>query len=95
MLSDWKVGQVEVLLRKGLVSQREIARRCGVSRGTVRTISLGMRRQRPPSNEGFVPPEENPQRCPGCGGLVKMPCLYCQLRQMSREHMRARTAAKQ
>ena len=94
MLPDWKIGQIETLLQKG-VSQREIARRCDVSRGTVRTISQGTRRRHAPSHEGFVPPAGSPQRCPDCGGLVHMPCLYCKLRRISREHMRAKKKVEQ
>lgn len=85
MLSDWKVTQIERMLHEEKLSQRETARRSGVSRGTVRCIAAGRHRRRAPSEEGFANPNSSPQRCPECGGRVHMPCLGCQLRRMIRE----------
>lgn len=78
--------EVQRLLAEGRLSQREIAGRLGVSRGTVNAIALGKRparlprQSRPP--EVFFPPEGPVGRCPTCGGLVHMPCLACGLRAM-------------
>ncbi|MCC6125869.1 MAG: hypothetical protein IT426_12955 [Pirellulales bacterium] len=66
-------------------SQRAIARRLGVSRGAVQSVARGKRRSYPPptrsSGEGFQPPRGLHFRCPGCGGMVQMPCLACYLRK--------------
>ncbi len=70
--------------RKAGFSQRQIALRIGVSRGTVNAIALGRRRDYSAHDrqrdDGFIPPTGKPMRCPGCGGLAQMPCLLCYLR---------------
>jgi hypothetical protein len=69
-------------LDEGTLSQRNIARRIGFSRGTVHAIARGKRPDYPggagPSD--FLPLPRPPQRCPGCGGMVRMPCLLCYIR---------------
>ena len=85
MLSGWKIVQIERMLREDGLSQRETARRCGVSRGTVRSVALGQRCRRPPKPDGFQDPDREPQRCPECGGRVRMPCLGCEVLRMLRE----------
>ena len=84
MIASEKVEQIERLLREGRLSQREIAQRTGISRGSVNAIALGRRlvesdRCRP-SSHAFTPPQGNPARCPSCGGMVQMPCLACYVR---------------
>jgi len=80
--------EIRELLAEGTVSQRKIAQRLGVSRGTVNAIACGRRpdyaarRREPPS--GWIPPSGLPTRCPGCGGLVQMPCLACHVRAIMR-----------
>ena len=73
------------MLRKERLSQRKIAAALGVSRGTVNAIALGRRIDRRAGtshdDSGFTPPTGRHKRCPGCGGLVQMPCLLCYLRQ--------------
>ena len=86
MLSDWKVSQIERMLRVDRLSQRETARRCGVSRGAVRSVAMGQRRRRTSLEEDDLSPNGPPQRCPECGSQVFMPCLRCQLRNMIREN---------
>ncbi|HYW78361.1 MAG TPA: helix-turn-helix domain-containing protein [Thermoguttaceae bacterium] len=88
MIAPNTVREILELLAKGVLSQREIARRLGVSRGTVNAIALGRRpdhsarsRQR---TKGFTPPTGCPVRCPTCGAKVQMPCLACQVRAMKR-----------
>jgi len=88
MIASDIVSEIHDLLAMGQVSQREIARRLGISRGTVNAIALGRRadystrRRQDPS--GFVPPAGVPARCPTCGGKVQMPCLACQVRAIKR-----------
>lgn len=83
MISPAVVVEVRRLLAEGQLSQRQIARRTGISRGTVAAIASGRRRPRyppsPTSPGGF--PRGKPVRCPGCGALVQMPCLACWLRE--------------
>mgnify|MGYP003131098992 CR=1 FL=1 len=50
------------------LSQREISRRIGVSRDTVRRVVIGEQVNR------------QSKRCPECGALVFMPCRACKVR---------------
>jgi Helix-turn-helix domain len=82
MIAQTTVDEILHLLDAGSLSQRKIARRLGVSRGTVNALAQGKR----PAHlgrtdfEDFAPPIGPPRRCPGCGGLVLMPCLLCHVR---------------
>jgi hypothetical protein len=90
MLSMAIVEEVRRMLREGRFSQRGIAAKMGVSRGTVNAIALGKRPDRPArqmaSDDGFLPPSGLPVRCPGCGGKVQMPCLLCYVRSLRPQH---------
>jgi hypothetical protein len=75
------VMEINRLLQEGFLSQRQIAKRLGVSRGTVGAIASG---QRP--LVGKKPHEYNatskngrgqPQRCSRCGQHVYLPCQVC------------------
>lgn len=89
MIAPELVQHVERLLAEGRLSQRKIAKLTGLSRGTVGAIATGRRpdyealRRRRQEQE---PPERTgpPQRCPGCGALVLMPCLACELKSDAR-----------
>jgi transcriptional regulator with XRE-family HTH domain len=78
------VREIRSMLAEGRLSQRRIAERMGVSRGTVNAIARGKRPDYTPvrraADTNFVPPSGPPTRCPGCGGLVRMPCLACYVR---------------
>ena len=78
------VDEIRRLLGQRRLSQRKIAARIGVSRSTVNAIALGRRADFPArlsrDDRDFTPPSGLPARCPGCGGLVQMPCLLCFLR---------------
>lgn len=88
MIATAIIEEVRRMLREGILSQRQIAERLGVSRGTVNAVALGKRTARSQAdangNEPFIPPTGLPVRCPGCGGRVQMPCLLCHLRQQIR-----------
>jgi hypothetical protein len=83
MIAASVVEEIRELLHEGELSQRKIARRMEVSRGTVLAIACGRRpnyddRRR---RENYLPnPSGLPRRCPGCGGMVQMPCLLCYVR---------------
>jgi hypothetical protein len=91
------VREVEARLAQGM-PQRQIARELGVSRSTVQQILsgewTGFREQEPlpePIDDGAIT-----ERCPGCGGMVYMPCRACQLRgglELGREVRRLVEAA--
>jgi len=83
MIAPGVADEIRRLLGERNLSQRMIARRVGVSRGTVNAICLGKR----PDTGKYHPREDDPlipagplERCPGCGGLVHMPCLLCRIR---------------
>ena len=84
MITTTVVDEIRRMLREGRLSQRKIASRIGVSRGTVNAIALGRRieplARRQAGDDGFIPPTGLPVRCPGCGGRVQMPCLLCYMR---------------
>lgn len=88
MIASGVVGEIRCLLEKGTLSQRSIAARLGVSRGTVSAIALGKRpdyeARRRLRGDDLIPPSGVPRRCPGCGRRVQMPCLACYL-----EHRKA------
>ena len=85
MIAQAVVEEIRHLLDEGAISQRKIARRLGVSRGTVNAIAQGKRPDgmgRRDEAEDFLAPVGLPRRCPGCGGMVLMPCLLCHVRAM-------------
>lgn len=92
MIAPVMVQEVKRLLAEGNLSARKIARTVGVSRGTVAAIAHGtrpdyeaLRRDREPEEEPLGPLA----RCPGCGGLVHVPCRLCRTRtRMARSRQR-------
>ena len=88
MIATDVVKEIQQMLAEGSLSQRAIAERMGVSRGTVCAIAQGKRGDYPPRflrlDMHFIPPAGRPARCSGCGGLVQMPCLACYIRQSKR-----------
>jgi hypothetical protein len=92
MIPEWRVQQIKALLAADL-TQREVARRVGVSRSTVHAIANGRRRARssarPPRS---APAEQKYSRCPGCGGLVLQPCRLCRPPADHDEPHRAKSA---
>ena len=95
MIDAALVEEVRRMLREGCLSQREIAKRLGVSRGTVNAIAGGRRRDCAPrpmhEEDDFIPPTGLPRRCPGCGGLAQMPCLACYIRAKNEAKLPARS----
>lgn len=97
MLALSIVEEIARLLDEGDLSQRKIAARLGVSRGTVGAIASGRR-----GLYGKEPQDDDPepvvcaspsQRCGRCGYLVSMPCLVCRTRQYRQRQQRLKTAA--
>lgn len=77
-LKDPKIAnQILTLLNEDL-PVREIARRVGVNRNTVRNIVnryIFRNEHRP--EVAIVAPSGPYVRCPTCGGKVQMPCVAC------------------
>jgi predicted XRE-type DNA-binding protein len=96
MIASDIVNEIRRMLAEGNLSQRAIAERTGVSRGTVCAIAHGKRRdcstQYSQKDKHFITPAGQPVRCSGCGGLVQMPCLACYIRQWrTRRNMAVRS----
>jgi transcriptional regulator with XRE-family HTH domain len=86
MIAPSVVQEIRRLLAEGKLSQRKIAKTTGISRGTVGAIAAGKRPDyeslRRAANDEFPEPTGPPQRCPGCGGMVYMPCRLCRARAL-------------
>lgn len=89
MIAVRVIDQVKTLLAQGRLSQRAIARRVGVSRGTVHAIARGKRPDHayrsPQQGDHLIAPSGLYVRCRGCGGKVQMPCLACYVRGLMRD----------
>ena len=87
MLQQATVDEIRRLLTAGQWSMRKIARELRVCRGTVGAIAHGRRKDRVPKerDDDLLLPRGPPQRCPGCGGMVLMPCLLCRVRRRIRK----------
>ena len=87
MIASPVVDEIKRLLSDGELSQRKIALRIGVSRGTVGSIAGGKRpdyeARRRLREDRFIMPAGPPLRCPGCGGMAQMPCLACHVRTLA------------
>jgi len=85
MIAPQMIDEVRRLLAEGRLSQRQIARATNVSRGTVGAIAAGRRpdyrSSRRAVDEEPLQPTGPPRRCPGCGGMVYLPCRLCRARR--------------
>lgn len=79
MIAHRVANEISRLLAEDQLPQREIARRLGVSRGTVSGISTGKRSVRT-AKRREIEDDGPPQRCPTCGAMVLMPCRSCRTR---------------
>jgi len=76
-LAAGTVNQVQRMLNAGL-AKGQAARQLGLDWRTVRRVEeQGRSTWGLQVNGSFV-------RCPGCGGLVEMPCRLCQVRALVR-----------
>ena len=87
MLAPSMVGEIRRLLADDKLSQRKIARRTGVSRGTIAAIAAGRRpdyeRLRTARQDDAFEPTGPLVRCPQCGGKVYLPCRLCHARELA------------
>jgi len=86
MIAPGVIEEVRRLLAENKLSQRKIARRVGICRGTVGKIAAGNRpdyhllgSRGGESQQACGPPS----RCPDCGGLVYPPCRLCRARRLA------------
>ncbi len=92
MLDLVKIEKIEALLAQENMSQRQISRITGVSRGIIAQIAAGNRpdyiaRQ---LEQGALDEPRGPlARCGTCGGRVYMPCRLCEVRAFKAQHERA------
>jgi len=90
MIPQHKVDEVRRLLAAG-VSQRKTAKSVGVSRGTVVAIAQGRRRDAFESaTDDGCQQASAASRCPGCGGMVYLPCRLCHVRGLTSLQRRLR-----
>ena len=86
MIPQSIINEIKQLLADESLSQRKIAKRMGVSRGTVGAIASGRRRDyvKPPAADGDdnEEPAGPPERCASCGAMVYAPCRSCRLRRL-------------
>jgi hypothetical protein len=83
MLTTALVQEIDHLLREGELSQRQIAARLCVSRGTISAIASGRRGLYGKDPRALRMPirTSRPTRCPHCGYRVYLPCLICRVRE--------------
>ena len=85
MLPLATVQEIRRLLDEGQLSQRKIAAKLKVSRGTVGSIASGRRglfgREPEAERSELCSLDLPPERCPGCGAMVYMPCVLCRTRK--------------
>ncbi len=79
------IEEIQRLSAAGTLTQREIAERMRVSRGTVGAVESGKRlAHKPPAKKKQVEVSTGPvRRCPECGGMVAMPCFACRIRRLA------------
>jgi len=83
MIPVEKLAEIRALLAAGKLSQRAIARKVGVSRGTVAAIA-GRKRpcyDRKLAEDTSTGPRRR-GRCPVCRSIVVLPCLACLVRHL-------------
>jgi hypothetical protein len=88
MLSADIIREVRRLLDEDELSQRSIAARLKVSRGLVGAVAQGDRLPREAQSRwaAMRGGQVYPERCPGCGGMVYLPCRLCSTRSFSARH---------
>ena len=92
MIDADTVLQIERLLAEGRLSQRRIAELTGVSRTFVHFVRHGRLRKPLSARRKQADAPSPPERCPGCGAMVTMPCVACRVRAYVAEARRRREA---
>lgn len=83
MISETRIMIAEQLISEGRLSQRRIARETGLSRGTIHALAVGKRKIQERKPQFLI--EHNRKspfvRCPDCGSMVRIPCVFCTIRK--------------
>ncbi len=98
MLALGLVNEIKRLLETRDLSQRQIAKRLGTSRGTVSDVAKGRRRTHTKNANADLSVFSNESelaRCPGCGGKVYMPCLRCRICSLKQQQRATRRVEPQ
>lgn len=84
MIGEQTVARIETMLAAGELSQRQIARETGVSRGTVLAIGKGRHVRQVACGKSHVARKETAAyQCAGCQYWVRItPCVICAARRM-------------
>jgi hypothetical protein len=87
MLPTATILEIDRLLKEGRLSQRQIASRLKVSRGTISAIAHGRRGLYGNDPDEVRPAHASPPaRCPTCGYCVYLPCRICKIRRLRYDH---------
>ncbi|WP_197528854.1 winged helix-turn-helix transcriptional regulator [Aeoliella mucimassa] len=78
------INEIRMLLAEEKLSQRQIATRLGVSRGTVNNLATALQTTRTQRSEVDHSGVQRIGRCPHCGARVQLPCVACQARAYRR-----------
>ncbi len=95
MIRQEYIDNIKKLLAEGNHSHREIARITRISRATISNIANGKR-----ADHHHKGPEVgrlfrgHPERCKGCGGMVYMPCMLCEVRAKKERDWAGRDLAR-
>ncbi|MGL6196104.1 MAG: helix-turn-helix domain-containing protein [Thermoguttaceae bacterium] len=83
VIENHRVLEIIRLIDSRQYSQRQIASKLKVSRGTVSSIMKGIRKFRfKIAQEINIKPEGPIVRCPKCGGKTQLPCTYCEIKKI-------------
>ena len=92
------VEEIRRLLEEGRLSQRKIATKLGVSRGTIGAIASGRRgiygREPDPDDLLLACQDLAAERCRECGAMVYKPCVLCNAREYQRRQQRLEELAE-
>lgn len=95
MLENGKIIEVISLLESRRFSMRTIARKTGISRGSIASIFRNMEQEKHRIAQRFdVVPTGPFRRCPECGVKTKLPCLSCAIKKWLGKQRKRNTPPK-
>lgn len=100
MLEKDLIHHAQEMLLDGRLSYRKIAEQLGVSRSSIAKIAAARRKTivvpKPLqiSEDSWYQDEGQFTRCPGCGGMVHLPCRLCDVRAQCDQELELRRIAR-